>query len=87
LQLPQIAPAAAHAVADRLMHMPPAFDEQQPLAQLVPSQRHEPLAQRWPATQAATLPHMHVPAAQVSAVAAQAVHAPPLEPQAESALT
>lgn len=55
---------------------------QQPLGQLVAVQRHMPLWQTWPAPQAAPLPHLHAPLAQLSAVVVlQLLQVPPAVPQ------
>ena len=53
---------------------------QQPFGQLVASQTHWPLTQRWPEPQAALKPHLHWPPPQLSAMAPQLMQAVPWLP-------
>lgn len=63
--------------------MPPTVAVQQPFAQVLESHKHWPPEQCWPAPQAAPLPHLQVPLAQLSAFpAAQATQAFPAGAQA-----
>jgi hypothetical protein len=56
--------------------------EQHPLGQDAPSQMHCPWKHRWPATQAAPVPHVHAPLAlHPSPVAPHTEHPPPAVPQ------
>jgi hypothetical protein len=86
------ASVGAHAV-----HAPPALpqaagllgvqvlDVQQPLGQLVPSHTHVPLLQRWPGLHAGPVPHLQLPAEQMSPVAPHDTHAAPERPHAVDA--
>jgi hypothetical protein len=76
----QAAPAAAQAVAERVVQ---ALPRQQPSAQEVASQTQPPATQRWPASQAAPVPHRQPEAPQRSArSASQAWQEAAWEPQA-----
>jgi hypothetical protein len=80
VQLTQVTPPVPQVVALGVWHLPVL--SQQPVGQLVASQTHLPLTQRWPATQGDPAPHVHLPPVQVSAVVPQLMQVPPLMPQA-----
>ena len=84
-QVVQAPPLVPHWVAVvGLTHAPPL---QHPLAQLAALQTQAPPTQASPAPQAAFVPHLQLPPAQVSAeVALQVVQAAPAVPQVASAL-
>jgi hypothetical protein len=74
------APLVPQVAVPLVRHTSPS---QQPVAQLVASQMHFPPEHRWPAVHAAPVPHLHAPAAQVSAVAgSHAVQTVPAAPHA-----
>jgi len=73
-------PLAPHCCAVTVVTQVPP--EQQPVGQLVESHRHWPDTQRWPAAHAGFVPHLHMPVAQLSAVAVHVTHCAPPPPQA-----
>lgn len=96
-------PLALHVSAfdvSHAVHVPPMVPQvarlaawhwtpwQQPVGQLVASQTQAPPTQRWPAAHWALAPQRHWPLVHESArLATQAVHAPPLVPQAARSIT
>jgi hypothetical protein len=80
-QVRQIVPAAPQACTDAARHVVPL---QHPVGQLVWSQTHRPLVQRWPGAQAGPMPQRQTPFPHESAPPVQARHALPPVPQAMS---
>lgn len=83
-QVPQAAPAGAHAVAERAVQTLP---EQQPVGQLAALHTHAPFEHSWPAAHAAPVPHAHAPELLQRSLRAvsQAAHAAPPAPQVGNA--
>jgi hypothetical protein len=79
----QLEPASPQVASERVSH---ALFLQQPLGQEVASQMHNPLAQRWPPTQAGPEPHSQFPVSpqRLALVLSQARHAAPPAPQVAS---
>jgi len=78
----QAAPSVPQVERDEVVHTAPA---QQPVGQDPESQTHEPAEHTWPVPHADPAPHLHAPAAQLSAVpGTHATHAAPPVPHAPS---